>query len=494
MYRIVIAEDKPLIRKGIISVIEWRALDCGLVGEASNGQEAIRLIRDLKPDILLTDIKMPYIDGLKLMDYIYENNIPTKVIAISGYDDFSYVRHALSTACVDYILKPISKDDLNRALQRAIALLQSQHAAPEEAAEEESDLLADDLLKTQEASFFELFGRSGAGQPALLLCAWNRYHDYAGAAARLRGLLPAGVSMKYSLFPALIVFALQGLSANDPAFFSRLTEDTDDRFGVSPTKDAEDSISEAYRETLAALSLKFLQPERRVFRCEPSPAASSSPQIPAFENVLLDALLLGDPAAASAAVRKAYRDALPADGPTLEAFRLIIFRLLSIVLKASNICASEADALIALLSSPEQLLELESPEQVIQSHEQIISKTCGEFQYQDSNNMEAITSYINLHFTEALSLSRLAEKFHFSQSYLSSLFKRELGVGINRYIASLRMDYACRLLRSTSLPITEVSERAGYTDYIYFSKAFKSAIGVPPGEYRKTFRDGPEQE
>ncbi len=107
MYKVLIAEDTSLIRRGIISMVHWEQHNCILAGEAENGKDAIKMLDTLSPDLILLDVKMPYIDGIKVLDYITESQINVKVIMISGYSNFEYVKHALRSNTVDYILKPI---------------------------------------------------------------------------------------------------------------------------------------------------------------------------------------------------------------------------------------------------------------------------------------------------------------------------------------------------------------------------------------------------
>ena len=97
MYKILIAEDTSLIRRGIISMIHWEQHNCVLAGEAENGKDAIKMLKSLDPDILLLDVKMPHLDGMRVLDYIKELKIQVKVIMISGYSNFEYVKHALQS-------------------------------------------------------------------------------------------------------------------------------------------------------------------------------------------------------------------------------------------------------------------------------------------------------------------------------------------------------------------------------------------------------------
>lgn len=117
MYRIVIVEDEEIIRKGMQYAFPYDDWDCVVVGDARNGEEAIKVIQDKKPHIVLTDIEMPIMNGIEMMMQIEEN---ISFIVISGYDDFSYVQEAMSLDAVGYLLKPIVEEDLKKQLYKAI--------------------------------------------------------------------------------------------------------------------------------------------------------------------------------------------------------------------------------------------------------------------------------------------------------------------------------------------------------------------------------------
>ena len=116
-YRVLLADDEEEIRVGISRKIDWAGLGFQLVGEAENGQEALELAEQLRPDVVLTDIKMPFMDGLALSRIVREELPGIKIIIISGYDDFEYAREAISIGVDQYILKPVTRMSLRKVLQ-----------------------------------------------------------------------------------------------------------------------------------------------------------------------------------------------------------------------------------------------------------------------------------------------------------------------------------------------------------------------------------------
>ncbi|MFL0250984.1 response regulator [Clostridium neuense] len=125
-YKLIVVEDEHLIRRNIIKKINSLSLPFEIIGEASNGEIAISLIEQLCPPVIITDIKMPQLDGLQLIKYLHKNHPHTKTIVLSGYDDFSYAQTALKYGVKDFLLKPIKLNELSAALQNILVILESE--------------------------------------------------------------------------------------------------------------------------------------------------------------------------------------------------------------------------------------------------------------------------------------------------------------------------------------------------------------------------------
>ena len=119
MWKVLVADDEAKIRRGIIKTIQWEDLDMNVCGAAGNGEEALRLVEEKKPDICLLDICMPLMDGLNLADKVREVDENIICIIITGYDDFQYARKAIGSGVFAYILKPVNEKELFETLRRA---------------------------------------------------------------------------------------------------------------------------------------------------------------------------------------------------------------------------------------------------------------------------------------------------------------------------------------------------------------------------------------
>lgn len=116
MRRVVVVEDEELVRKGIILTVDWASVDCAVVGEASNGEDGLEVVKQLQPDLIITDIKMPRMDGLEMIRRLRESGNRVQVILLTAYSDFTYAQTALKLGAVDYLLKPFHDGDLEGAV------------------------------------------------------------------------------------------------------------------------------------------------------------------------------------------------------------------------------------------------------------------------------------------------------------------------------------------------------------------------------------------
>lgn len=127
IYKYVVVEDEPLIRRNVIKKISASGLPVEAAGEAGEGQAALELVKTRFPHFVITDIRMPVMDGLQLARHLYEEHPQVKCVILSGYDDFKYAQEALKYGVSDFLLKPIKPDELKTALQRVIVQLDSEH-------------------------------------------------------------------------------------------------------------------------------------------------------------------------------------------------------------------------------------------------------------------------------------------------------------------------------------------------------------------------------
>lgn len=119
MFSVVIADDEPLIIKGLLKMVDWKKLNTEVVGTSRNGEQLIRQINELTPDIIISDISMPNQSGIDVIKYIKEKGLKSKVIFLSAFQEFEYAKQALKYGVVEYLLKPVTKEELEQSIVKA---------------------------------------------------------------------------------------------------------------------------------------------------------------------------------------------------------------------------------------------------------------------------------------------------------------------------------------------------------------------------------------
>lgn len=152
MYKVLVVDDEKLVRKGIVIGIDWAALDCMVVAEAANGNEGIEAIGKYNPDLIITDIKMPYMDGVEMLKKIRAVGNKTPIIFLTAYNDFEYVQNAIRLSATDYLLKPFEDGELENAVAKVCLKLDSDREEKIEKEKIKEDLKVTLTLKSGDKS------------------------------------------------------------------------------------------------------------------------------------------------------------------------------------------------------------------------------------------------------------------------------------------------------------------------------------------------------
>ena len=429
MYRLVIADDEFYIREGLCK-LDWAAMGIEVAAACKNGAEAAKYIYENPVDILLTDISMPIVSGLELIQDVGRRFPAIKTVALTAYDDFEYIRTCLRCGTVDYVLKPFTEEALKKTFAAVTDILDKEKAEQKRVAELErvnrmktlalrrewtTSLFRENRSdeRMEEISVYcELFLDS----PWYFLCA-VRPDDMDSLPDADRELAA------FSFQNAMEDFCGDGaacfaIDENAACYYLR-------GFDVPPSEEEQRQLAQAIRGRLYKL--------RGVFRCPLSAAAAlvDDRHRIASCTALLDGWLA-----------RAGDDAV---------------RLFS----AGELCACPAAA-------GEEGPEPE--EEGAGGHAHLI---------------RMVKEYIRDNYQNPITLQSAAESVFVSQSYLSHVFKVETGQNFVKYLTDYRLREACRLLRETNRRVCDIVGMVGYDSPKYFSEVFKRAFGMTPNAYRR---------
>jgi Response regulator containing CheY-like receiver domain and AraC-type DNA-binding domain len=494
---VLLVDDEASIRDGLKHMIHWEKEGFHLMGEAENGSAALELIKNYPPDIIITDLKMPKMDGIELTSIIQKQYPDIHFFILSSYDDFQYVSQAFKNGAVDYLLKPtINAQQLLSNLKRIQKKLQTTTANYSE-----KNILQESL------------GRYLSGYETEELTAISDY--FTGTQFYLLYTNLQYYQSKEQLQQALLDVQ-QIAEINDALVFTASNQDTG--LLLSTTKNID--LLPLLRQHLE--SLKYVEPEAFLTLSAPLKDLSqlkvtftklrdkSQEQLFFFKNqvVLQDTTLVHFSSTDRFDTKKFLKTLLNND------FLLGITRVESYFdeMILSNIAPSflkqQASSIFYTLFSR---IEEEFPTkselrrlkmtflrevghvQYLENFSQLILETIEslrtmilEFMHPNENEqLLQIQQYIEEHYNEALSLTQLANHFHFSYNYLSTFLSENLTTSFSEYVKTLRLERAKQLLTETDMNLSEISESVGYSDLSYFSKLFKKEFQLAPSKYRR---------
>jgi two-component system response regulator YesN len=528
---VLIVDDELLMRIGLKWMIEWEKLGFRIVGEASNGQEALELAELYKPALIITDIMMPIMDGLTLIRKAAELLPDCQFVIMSVFDEFQYAQEALRLGASDYLIKgDIKPEQLEQVLEGVKRSLDKLSLAQGKTVlagdiKESISYLKENLFKDLLSGFCEseeVLDRRQAlhidlkeGPMALIKLRINRFEEarlkYVEQDERLLryavvNMLQELVSRQWnkeimieSSSEYLIMLNIPDQRELPHRELNHLLDSVIEAMrdflaisvavGVSAPAAGFNGLKRALKEAEAALTQLFFQRETSKFFYEETldnPQEGEEIYLSREEAESFRRLVLTDGAGADAFLED-LRARFKTETGSERQIRQIYMRLLALVFSAFPNTTDETEG--ANKQTPyERMLMDDSLDDL---HELILTvlKRQRDINRQrvglpQSYARKACDLVMERYADKSISLQTVADAININASYLSRVFKQEIGVTFVSFLTRMRMDQAKHYLRNTSLKVYEVADQVGYPNTTYFSKLFKKMTGLSPEEYR----------
>lgn len=520
LYRVLLVDDEEDIREGISRKMDWLGLGFSLVGEAANGQDALELAESLRPDVILTDIKMPFMDGLELCRILTDRLPAARFVVFSGFDAFEYAKQAIQMNVVEYILKPINADELSavlrrlkdqldreRAERRNVELLRSRYTENlpvlrelfyanlldghiEPGTERERAARLDIDLQGEEWAVGLAYIGSDR-RDALSTLSVQKLLEESLTADRCRLTL-------YNDWVAVIVSLTESFTIYDLIrVLDRVCTLAASYLGLTltvgvgaPCKELS-GMARSAAEARTALEYRSMVGRGQVIYIgdlEPDGGHVLTFE-EADERTLTAAVRLGSEQEvrdAAAALAGKIREANPSAGQ----YNLFLMELVTHLMKMTRRSGVGVEEVFGTgFSLPIQDSALPSLEELEDwcAERYLRLRTLIRRRQTDSagQTVETAKEYIRQHYAESdLSVEKLCAYLHLSSTYFSTLFKRETGTSFTAYVTTVRMEAAAEAIRGTEEKTYLIAQRCGYEDPNYFSYVFKRHFGVTPTKYR----------
>ncbi|MBR5336807.1 MAG: response regulator [Lachnospiraceae bacterium] len=530
--KVFLVEDEFVIRNGIEKSIKWEENGYEFVGEAGDGEVALPLILKTKPDILITDVKMPFMNGLELSRIVKQELPETKIIILSGYNEFDYAKEAINLSVTEYLLKPISAAQLLESLDKVKESLLSEKEK-KELIKKYSEEMGENAESTKIKFFRQLL-----------------FGDMPTSDA-IEGGKKYGISLSAGTYCIMLFKILPAAESDNPLDnlfevendIDRITDSMEEAIAIqkgvegwafllmAEEESGMDQKIEEFRQKLAEMMEKYPEVEyfggigRKVVRIKELKKSymdadkafigrfslksnqiisldqlkehEEETELPVgFANVehsreLIGKYLSNGTAGEMEGFLKLYMEEFTRDALTSEIMRqyLIMDIYITVMAFYEKLEAEDEDFKNRAEQVRNRMQKNQAPEQMGEDLKELLTAI---IELRDKQSERRYSDIIGrakeileeTYMQDDISLNSVAEMVGMSPSYFSSIFSKEAGKTFIEYLTEIRMEKAKELLMCSSMKTSEIGHNVGYKDSHYFSYIFKKKQGCSPKEYR----------
>jgi two-component system response regulator YesN len=548
MYKLMLVEDEEDVREGIIQEIDWSALGYEIVGTAENGKEAVELIERSVPDVVVTDIQMPFMDGMQLSEIIKARYPMTKVIILTGYDEFEYAQKAIKLHIDEYVLKPFSAQELIEVLKKVrdqidheISQKENVHILEEHYRKSLpvlrevflASLLTRKLLQTEieEKAFNYNLELNGNGFVVSVI----RIDTYLEVEETLHSTNSAQ-SLRYSKDQELKLFALLNIAeeighkhelgrvylhdgqvivltvspSNDRELILKKTlpvleeiRQSIDKYlkftvtiGVGTVSQRITDVHYSYKDAIFALDYRLILGNNRVI-CIDDVEKRYVEKLrfdELKEHALIRCIKVGSASGMKETVEDLFQGIADA-AVSYKEYQIYLLEIVTSLLRAAKDSSLDFDEVFGQEFNPFSEINRftnlqEAKEWMLTLCTSMMNRLASDRQYTYKTLVEQAKEFTLQHYADSdITIQKVCNHLHISAGYFSSIFKKETKMTFVNYLMHIRMEEAKSLLRTTDLKAFEIADKVGYTDPNYFSFSFRKQVGISPKEYRNNDKE-----
>lgn len=519
-FKILIADDEYWTREKLRRMIDWQSYGLTLLEPAQDGEEVLSRMEEERPDILITDINMPYLNGVDLLKEVQNKYPDTIPFVISGYDDFEYVKEAFMAGSINYLVKPVSRIDLVNALIKALDIVAKRNSEKEEFLKA-SSLIQDrefsQLLEQREMALtpdITMNSRVDFTGAKLMLI---KIHDMAGMAAsfgydvnhlsfQLKEKIQELVQIEdmiifnhiYRSNEFILISEAEGKVLEERArkIKEELGKITSSPISIVLNENtcSMDNIYQSYVQTVALLMTRIYTKESMVICGREGLAAKEKVHNRISEAQMQELRTLWKSGNRKAIQKMLFEQIGMAHCDEQKWQYLEVKQTLRRIMNTWEECISGSNASYksveyeGMVEAADEAVEKLDGKYLCEILEEMIELAIDAVSDHSVENTGQIirqaAAYIDKYYYEPLTLSGLAEKYHVENSYFSRCFRKEMGENLIHYLSRTRIEKAKEHMRTGNTNLTEIAFMVGYDDYTYFNKVFRKMVGVGPREYR----------
>ncbi|OAS14899.1 response regulator [Paenibacillus oryzisoli] len=535
MYKLVIVDDETAVRGGLSKFVQWSDYGIVLAGTADDGDTGLELVQRVKPDIVLTDVMMPVMDGIQMSKEIRERFPEIKIVFISGHNEANLLRSAMQVHAADYIFKPVKRTEIQKMIENVVRVLRSEEKernrlkdmevkltqsmpllrekflmaliqdgdAKPDALRERAAFLnlelpiekpylvlaitiddSNEVLGNRSERDKQLFSYSLLNVVQELIDQYLHGYAFENRAAEYVGLLVLDDQM---IEPEATLLSLAEAIRDNLRRWLQISV----TIGVGERAANISMLPASFRHARDAADQKWYMGKNQVITMDSLEIGEANPiRFDAGQSErLVSVLKSGDKHRLELEMESILEPLAQIRKDAFKYGRQVGLQMIALagrLLLDLNLLTREKEEQEAWLL--DRLLKIETMAELKSIVSDYLYNVCCWIQEKrsgrSSNVIEHIQTYISDNFTKNLTIAEIAASVYLSQTYVSLLFKQETGETIYEYLMKVRIAKAKELLRDPRIKFYEVCELVGYTDPSYFSKLFKKMTGLTPSAYR----------
>ncbi|MGE5614085.1 MAG: response regulator transcription factor [Bacillota bacterium] len=537
MFKVLIIDDEPIIRKGLKNIIDWRNFGCEVCGEAADGLDGREMIKKLLPDIIITDIRMPEADGLSMIREIKDIVPESKIIILTGHREFDYAHEALKIGIFDFLLKPSKIEEITSVISRAVKELKFRRERAEEF-EKLNRLFMQNISVLRERLLYDVIYGINTDEKDILqklelfnfkvkdfhLLVVQNDEDEGGReiSQRDRHLYQFGIINTFgevfsdmfeiahitlnNIGIAFLVMPLDGGTGNDQETLGRkcayLQDIIRNCFGftvsiaISSKGTAPTQLPQKFNECREALQHKFyLGNDSVIFHndIETFFKYDDHSMLEKHQRALIEGIKSGNETSVGERLKDilSYMKSMePAGKDFIKGFFRntisSIYNIRTSLMSGEDGRRPEFSELTGLYDLVEKCTNMDDLYALLEDSAWSVTRKVRNYNNRSIKLvLRKAVEYLQEHYHEQVTLNEVARHLFVSTCYISRMFTRELGKSFVDCLNEIRMEKARELLKDVRLKTYEVAEKVGIPDAHYFSRIFKKYTGVTPTEYRE---------
>lgn len=492
MLKAAVFDDEYIVLQGLREMIDWSSFGIELIGTADNGLSAFEVFREHRPKLIFTDIRMPGMDGLQLIEEIMQEAPETLCIVFSGFNEFEYVKRAINLGVADYLEKPITIPMIEKAIRKVMDKISQEQEVLDlktKVSSSQRELLEKatfDLLfigEEAEVKWREIFGAGAASLIGVTVLATEsdslQIPEHTDCTV---------IPLRHGQQRLLICAHAKQPT---PEFWEQLqleSEQADVSVGSGRTYAELKDAAHSFKEALRALRSAHFLGEKGIVRFEDLGDLITRPEgLSEREEAIILSLRSGNKAGMLEQIDRfiawIQMEKLDSEVAEHEMLKLLYLALEEARKSTGDKASHIPDDYRPHVEFREMAARGKMTEWFRSQLEMIIGSTIDAQEHSRHASVTRARNYMEQNFTRDVTLQEVAEHVGMNPTYFSVLFKEEVGESYIKYVTRIRMELAKTLL-SRGLKVSDVSEKVGYHTYRHFSEVFKKYTGYTPGQYK----------